>query len=117
MMVILKQNGLGKGGLNFDAKVRRSSIDPTDLVYAHIGGMDAFARGLIVAHQIIQDKALSNFIDERYSSFHSGIGAQIMSGKAGLEDADKWVLQQGAPVLQSGRLEMLENILNSYLFD
>jgi xylose isomerase len=116
MMVILKQNGLGSGGLNFDAKVRRSSIDPTDLFYAHIGGMDAFARGLVVAHQIIQDKALSNFVDERYSSFNSGIGAQIMSGKAGLEDADKWVLKQGAPVLQSGRLEMLENILNSYLF-
>ena len=116
MMVILKQNGLGSGGLNFDAKVRRSSIDPMDLFYAHIGGMDAFARGLIVAHQIIQDKALSNFIDERYSSFNSGIGAQIMSGKSGLEDAEKWVMQQGAPVLQSGRLEMLENILNSYLF-
>ena len=117
MMVILKQNGLGSGGLNFDAKVRRSSIDPMDLFYAHIGGMDAFARGLVVAHQIIKDKALSKFVDERYSSFNSGIGAQIMSGKAGLEDADKWVLKQGAPVLLSGKLEMLENILNSYLFD
>jgi xylose isomerase len=116
MMIILKQNGLGTGGLNFDAKVRRSSIDPMDLFYAHIGGMDAFARGLVVAHQIMQDKALSKFIDERYSSFNTGIGAQIMSGKAGLEDAEKWVLQQGAPVLQSGRQEMLENILNSYLY-
>jgi xylose isomerase len=115
MMIILKQNGLGTGGLNFDAKVRRSSIDPMDLFYAHIGGMDAFACGLIIANQIIQDKALSKYIDERYSSFHSGIGAQIMSGKAGLEDAEKWVLQQGAPALKSGRLEMLENILNSYL--
>jgi len=116
MMVILKQNGLGTGGLNFDAKVRRSSIDPMDLFYAHIGGMDAFACGLVVAHQIMQDKALSKFIDERYSSFNSGIGAQMMSGKAGLEDAEKWVLQQGAPVVQSGRQEMLENILNSYLY-
>jgi xylose isomerase len=116
MMVILNQNGLGTGGLNFDAKVRRSSIDPMDLFYAHIGGMDAFARGLIIAHQMIQDKALSKFIDERYSSFNSGIGAEIMSGKAGLEEAEKWVLQQGAPVLQSGKLEMIENILNSYLF-
>ena len=116
MKVILKQNGLGKGGLNFDAKVRRSSIDPVDLFYAHIGGMDAFARGLMIAHQIIQDKALSTFIDERYNSFQSGIGAQIMAGKAGLEDAEKWVLRHGAPVLKSGRLEMLENILNSYLF-
>ncbi len=116
MMVILQQNGLGTGGLNFDAKVRRSSIDPMDLFYAHIGGMDAFARGLIVAHEIMQDKALSKFIDERYSSFNTGIGAQIMSGKAGLEDAEKWILQQGAPVMQSGRQEMLENILNSYLY-
>jgi xylose isomerase len=116
MMIILKQNGLGTGGLNFDAKVRRSSIDPMDLFYAHIGGMDAFACGLVIAHQIMQDKALSKFIDERYSSFNTGIGAQIMSGKAGLEDAEKWVLQQGAPVLQSGRQEMLENILNSYLY-
>jgi xylose isomerase len=78
--------------------------------------MDAFACGLVIAHQIMQDKALSKFIDERYSSFNTGIGAQIMSGKAGLEDAEKWVLQQGAPVLQSGRQEMLENILNSYLY-
>ena len=116
MMVLLKQNGLGSGGLNFDAKVRRSSIDPMDLFYAHIGGMDAFARGLMIAHQIIQDKALSNIIDERYNSFQSGIGTQIMEGKAGLEDAEKWVLRNGAPVLKSGRLEMLENILNSYLF-
>jgi xylose isomerase len=116
MMIILKQNGLGTGGLNFDAKVRRSSIDPMDLFHAHIGGMDAFARGLVIAHQIMKDKALSSFIDERYSSFNSGIGKQIMSGKAGLEDAEKWVLKQGAPELQSGRLEMLENILNSYLF-
>jgi xylose isomerase len=116
MMVILKQNGLGSGGLNFDAKVRRSSIDPMDLFYAHIGGMDAFARGLMIAHQIILDKAFSNFIDERYNSFQSGIGAQIMEGKAGLEDAEKWVLRNDAPVLKSGRLEMLENILNSYLF-
>jgi xylose isomerase len=117
MMVILKQDGLGSGGLNFDAKVRRSSVDPMDLFYAHIGGMDAFAQGLMVAHRLIQDKALSNFVAERYSSFQSGIGAQIMSGKAGLEDAEKWVLKHGAPVQKSGRLEMLENILNSYLFD
>jgi xylose isomerase len=63
-----------------------------DLFYAHIGGMDTFARDLVVAHQIMQDKALSKFIDERYSGFSTGIGAQIMSGKAGLENAEKWVL-------------------------
>ena len=66
MMIILNQNGLGKGGLNFDAKVRRSSNDPLDLFHAHIGGMDTFARGLLIAHKIIEDKVFAKFIDERY---------------------------------------------------
>ncbi len=116
MLVILNQNGLGTGGLNFDAKVRRSSNDPTDLFYAHIGGMDAFAKGLLVAHQMIQDKVLSKFIEERYSSHNSGIGQQIMSGKVTMEDVDKWVRNEKNPVLPSGRQEMLENIINSYIF-
>jgi len=114
MLIILNQKGLGTGGLNFDAKVRRSSNDPTDLFHAHIGGMDAFAKGLLIANKIIQDKVLSNFIEERYSSHKSGIGAQIMSGKVGLEEIEKWVLKEKKPVLQSARQEMLENILNSY---
>ena len=117
MMVILKQNGLGSGGLNFDAKVRRSSIDPTDLFYAHIGGMDAFSKGLLIAHKIIEDKVLSNFIEERYSSHNSGIGKQIMAGEVGLEEVEQWILKQKNPVLQSARQEMLENIINSYMFD
>lgn len=116
MLIILHQNGLGTGGLNFDAKVRRSSNDPTDLFYAHIGGMDAFAKSLLIAHKIIEDKVLSNFIEERYSSHKSGIGAQIMSGKVGLEEVEKWVLNEKNPVLRSGRQEMLENIINSYIF-
>ena len=117
MMVILKQNGLGSGGLNFDAKVRRSSVDPTDLFYAHIGGMDAFAKGLLIAHKIIEDKVLSNFIEERYSSHNSGIGKQIMAGEVGLEEIEQWILKQKNPVQQSARQEMLENIINSYMFD
>ena len=116
MLVILNQGGLGTGGLNFDAKVRRSSCDPTDLFYAHIGGMDAFAKGLLVAHQMIEDKALSSFIEERYSSHNSGIGQQIMSGKVGMEEVDKWVRNEKNPVLVSARQEMLENIVNSYIF-
>lgn len=115
MMIILNQNGLGTGGLNFDAHVRRGSIDPTDLFYAHIGGMDTFAKALIIAHKIIEDKVLSDFIDERYSSYKSGIGARIMSGEVGMEDVEKWVLQNDSPVLKSGRQEMLENIFNSYI--
>ena len=115
MLVILKQGGLGSGGLNFDAKVRRSSNDPNDLFHAHIGGMDAFARGLLIAHEMIKDKVFSKFIGERYGSFKSGIGAKIMSGKVGLVELEQWVLRRGKPELESGRQEMLENILNSYI--
>jgi xylose isomerase len=115
MLIILKQGGLGKGGLNFDAKVRRSSTDPSDLFHAHIGGMDAFARGLLIAHEIMEEKVFSKFVAERYKSFDSGMGAKIMSGKIGLSDLEKWALKEGSPDLASGRQEMLENILNSYI--
>ena len=115
MLIILKQGGLGSGGLNFDAKVRRSSNDPNDLFHAHIGGMDAFARGLLIAHEMIKDKVFSKFIDERYGSFKSGIGAKIMSGKVGFRDLEQWIIKNGKPELESGRQEMLENILNSYI--
>lgn len=115
MLVILNQNGLGSGGLNFDAKVRRSSTDPEDLFHAHIGGMDAFARGLLIAQRLIEDKVLSTFIAERYGSFEGGIGARMMAGQIGFEEIEKWVLAQPHPVLRSGRQEMLENILNAYI--
>ena len=115
MMIVLNQNGLGKGGLNFDAKVRRSSNDPLDLFHAHIGGMDTFARGLVIAHNIIEDKAFSKFIAERYGSFETGIGAKIVAGKVGFEDLEKWIIKEGKPELESGRQEMLENLLNSYI--
>jgi xylose isomerase len=115
MMVILNQGGLGKGGLNFDAKVRRASNDPYDLFHAHIGGMDAFARGLLVANDIIKDKAFSRFIAERYSSFDTGIGARIIAGKVGFEELEEWTKKQRTPEVASGRQEMLENILNSYV--
>jgi len=115
MLVILKQNGLGSGGLNFDAHVRRSSIEPVDLFHAHIGGMDAFARGLLIADRLIQDKALSTFVAERYASYTTGIGARIMKGEVGLVELEKYILEQGMPVMKSGRLELLENILNEYI--
>lgn len=115
MLVILKQNGLGSGGLNFDAKVRRSSSDPVDLFYAHIGGMDAFARGLLIAQKIIEDKVLSDFIEKRYSSFNSEIGKKILSGKTNLRELESYVFNTGKPVLESGRQELLENIINSYI--
>jgi xylose isomerase len=115
MLVILNQGGLGTGGLNFDAKVRRASTDPLDLFHAHIGGMDAFARALLIAQRIIDDKVLSNFITERYSSYQSGIGAQMMTGKIGLAEVEQWVIGQPLPTLQSGRQEMLENVINTYM--
>ena len=115
MMVILKQNGLGTGGLNFDAKPRRSSIELTDLFHAHIGGMDAFARGLLIAHKIIEDGVFDKFIKERYGSYSKGFGKDIMDGKVTLEDAEKWILKNDKPIPKSARQEMLENILNDYL--
>jgi len=116
MLVVLKQNGLEKGGLNFDAKVRRSSTDPIDLFYAHIGGIDTFAKALLIADSIIKDGVFDKFIEERYSSFNSGIGIEIMNGKLGFEEIDKWVKENELPSLTSGRQELLENILNSYIY-
>ena len=115
MMVILRQGGLGRGGLNFDAKVRRSSSDPVDLFYAHIGGMDTFARGLIIAEEMQADGVLAKHVADRYASFNTGLGAEIMAGTVGLEEIDRRVIASADPRLESGRQEMLENIINSYL--
>ncbi len=115
MYIILKQGGLGSGGLNFDAKVRRTSVEPIDLFYAHIGGMDAFARGLIIAHKLLEDRVFETFLEERYQSFKSGFGLKVMQGKATLEDAEAYILEKGSPRPFSGRQELLENILNDYL--
>jgi xylose isomerase len=116
MVIILNQGGLGTGGLNFDAKVRRTSVDPIDLFYAHIGGMDTFAKGLLIADSLIKDKALSGVLEERYSSFNSGIGAKIEKGEIGLEEIEKWILNERMPVQKSARQELIENVLNSYIF-
>jgi xylose isomerase len=115
MMIILRQGGLGRGGLNFDAKVRRSSSDPVDLFYAHIGGMDTFARGLIIAGEMQADGVLAKHVADRYASFNTGLGAEIMAGTVGLEEIDRRVIASADPRLESGRQEMLENIINSYL--
>jgi xylose isomerase len=115
MLVVLKQGGIGKGGLNFDAKPRRGSFDEIDLFYAHVSGMDTFARGLLAAHQIIEDGVLDNFIKKRYASYADGIGKQIMGGQETFESLEQYILQQGDPAFESGRQEMLESILHSYL--
>ncbi len=115
MLVILKQGGIGPGGINFDAKVRRGSFDPVDLFHAHIGGMDSFARGLKSAQKIIDDGAIDGFIKERYASYRRGIGKKIMSGKTTFAELERYVHQNGEPEKMSGREEMLENIINSYI--
>ncbi|BDS08642.1 xylose isomerase [Oceaniferula spumae] len=115
MVRVLKMGGFKTGGLNFDAKRRRESHEPEDLFHAHIGGMDAFARGLKIAHKIISDGRLDEFVKNRYASYDSGIGAQIESGSTSLDDLDAHAQNISAPTLSSGRQEMLENILNDYL--
>lgn len=116
MLVLLDQGGLAPGGLNFDAKVRRESFEPVDLFHAHIGGMDAFARGLKVAARLRADGVLREFVKKRYASWDSGIGQEIEQGKVGLEQLEAYMLEKGNPDRNvSGRQEMLENILNRYV--
>ncbi|HEV3383294.1 MAG TPA: xylose isomerase [Gemmata sp.] len=116
MLVVLGQNGIGSGGLNFDAKVRRESFEPVDLFHAHIGGMDAFAHGLKIAAAIRKDGVLKEFVKQRYASWDSGIGADIESGKTKFEELETYMLKKGeAEKNVSGRQEMLENVINRYL--
>ena len=116
MLMILKYGGLAPGGVNFDAKVRRESFEPIDLFHAHVGGMDAFARGLKVAAAIRADGELDAFVKERYSSWDTGIGDKIESGAATFESLEAYIQQQGEiNPNESGRQEMLEHIINRYL--
>lgn len=115
MLILLKTGGFTTGGLNFDAKVRRESFEPVDLFHAHIGGMDAFARGLKVAQSIIDDGRLDTFVKQRYSTFDSGIGAKIENGEVGFAELEAHVLQYGEPFLASGRQEFLENLINEFI--
>ena len=116
MLVIMAQGGLAPGGTNFDAKVRRESFEPVDLFHAHIGGMDAFARGLKIAAAIRADGALSKFVKQRYRSYDSGIGQKIEAGTVGFVELEKYMLEKGeVEANESGRQEMLENLINDYL--
>jgi xylose isomerase len=114
--MVLKYGGFTTGGVNFDAKVRRESFEPIDLFHAHVGGMDAFARGLRIAAEIRKEGLLDSFVKNRYRSWDSGIGADIEAGKADFESLEKYMLQKGEPDSnESGRQEMLENIFNLYI--
>ena len=116
MVSILRAGGLGSGGFNFDAKLRRPSTDLDDLFHAHIGGMDAYALAFKIARQILADGKFETFVADRYSSFDSGFGQDIESGKANFKSLEKLVLKKlGEPKQRSGKQEYLENLLNTYL--
>ncbi|WP_196260401.1 xylose isomerase [Pelagibacterium limicola] len=113
---ILKQGGLGKGGFNFDAKVRRQSLDPADLLYGHIGGLDTLARGLKGAAALIADGEFDRLLDERYAGWDSGMGKDILAGKLSLaEIADRVHAENINPQPRSGRQEYLENLVNRFV--
>ena len=114
MMVVLRQGGL-VGGLNFDAKARRESTDMEDLFIAHIGGMDAFARGLEVAHALLHDSPWEQWRKARYASFDAGSGKAFADGGLGLADLAALAAKEGEPRQASGKQERYENLLNQYL--
>ena len=115
MLVILKY-GLNSGGVNFDAKVRRESFEPVDLFYAHIGGMDAFAKGLKIAAAIRAEQGLQSVIDERYASWGSELGKKIESGSVGFKELEALMLEKGDSAPSgSGRQELVENIVNRFM--
>ena len=115
MLVLLEMGGFTTGGLNFDSKRRRESHEPVDLFHAHVGGMDAFARGLKNAAAIRADGRYENFLKERYSSWDGELGAKIESGNTSLADLEAHALSNEPGILPSGRQEMLENLFNNFI--
>lgn len=117
MYEVIKAGGFTTGGLNFDAKVRRGSFEPEDLFYAHIAGMDAFAKGFKIANKIVKDGKFDKFIEERYKSYESGIGKDIVEGKVGFKELEEYALNNDQIKNVSGRQEVLEAILNQYILE
>jgi xylose isomerase len=115
MLVILQGEGFTTGGVNFDAKIRRNSTDLDDLFHAHVGSMDAFARSLIIANDILEKSPYEKLRKDRYASFDQGKGKDFEEGKLSLEDLRSIALKEGEPELQSGKQEMYENIINQYI--
>jgi len=115
MLIILESGGFKGGGINFDAKIRRNSTDAADLFHAHIGGIDAFARALIMANDILERSDYKKLRQERYSSYDSGEGKEFEQGKLSLEDLRNYAIERGEPETKSGRQEYFENIINRYI--
>lgn len=115
MLIILEAGGFAGGGINFDAKTRRNSTDLEDIFHAHIGGMDAFARALVIADDVLQKSPYRKFRKERYASFDNGAGKRFEEGKLQLEDLRNLAAEKGEPAQLSGKQEWLENIINQYI--
>ena len=115
MMSILRAGGLGRGGLNFDAKLRRPSIDAEDLFHAHIGAFDAYALAFKIARRIRADGVFDNFVAERYASYDEGVGRDIEQRRIGFQELEHLAISAGEPALRSGRQEYLENLLMTYV--
>jgi len=115
MYYILKAGGFTTGGLNFDAKIRRQSIEPDDLFHAHIGAMDAFARGLKIAAAMMKDGRVDKMLAQRYSGWDKGLGKDIEAGKMDFTSLEAYTLKHGSPEPVSGRQELIENIINEFI--
>lgn len=115
MLIILEAGGFAGGGINFDAKIRRNSTDAEDLFHAHIGGMDAFARALLVADAILRQSDYKKFRATRYASYDSGKGKAYEEGKLSLEDLRAYAIEQGEPAITSGKQEWMENLINRFI--
>ena len=115
LLIILEAGGFKGGGINFDAKIRRNSTDPADLFYAHIGGMDVFARALITADAILQQSDYKKIRADRYASYDAGKGKDFEQGKLTLEDLRNIAIAAGEPATISGKQEFIENLINRYI--
>jgi len=115
LLVIVRSGGLSGGGINFDAKTRRNSTDLEDLFFSHIGGIDLFARSLLIVESIINESEYIKLLDERYSSFDTGIGKKFTNRELSLDDIANHAKSINEPNLISGKQEFLENLINRYI--
>ena len=115
MLVVLEGGGFASGGINFDAKIRRNSTDPADLFHAHVGGIDTFARALLIANDVLEKSPYKKMRRERYASYDSGKGKDFEAGKLSLEDLRAYAIENGEPKLISGQQELYENLVNKYI--
>ena len=116
LYTILRCGGLGNGGFNFDAHLRRQSLDREDLFHAHVGGIDVLARGLLAAAAMIEGGELEAFVEQRYAGWSSALGREILDGKHSLADLARFVVENEIePQPRSGRQEWLENLVNRYV--